>query len=153
MSTVNWVDVTTDGQSAYPSWCRAPLWAHDQILLFPFFCRTIALLFDLRRPPWREAGSAICSAICQWSESRRTRNHTLLSHLRLLSFLFIASYNSQGLRWKYSNPPPHGARALCSYAGLHRPPWMCMYQGAFLNWKCWGISMFESVPDPRCWMT
>jgi hypothetical protein len=32
---------------------------------------------------WREDGSAISSAIPQWSESRRTRNHTLMSHLRL----------------------------------------------------------------------
>jgi hypothetical protein len=35
------------------------------------------------RPLWREDGSAICSVITQWSESRRTSNHTLLSHLRL----------------------------------------------------------------------
>jgi hypothetical protein len=34
-------------------------------------------------PLWREDGSAVCSAITQWSESRRTHNHTLLSHLRL----------------------------------------------------------------------
>jgi hypothetical protein len=31
-----------------------------------------------------------------------------LSHLRLLGSLFVASYDSQGLRWKYSYPPPHG---------------------------------------------
>jgi hypothetical protein len=37
-------------------------------------------------------------------------NHTLPSHLRLCS-LFVASYDSQGLRWKYSNPPPHGVTA------------------------------------------
>jgi hypothetical protein len=37
----------------------------------------------VERPLWREDGSAICSAITQWSESLRTRNHTLLSHLRL----------------------------------------------------------------------
>jgi hypothetical protein len=48
------------------------------------------------------------SAICQCSESRRTHNHTLLSHLRLLGSLPVASYDSQGLRWKYSCPPPHG---------------------------------------------
>jgi hypothetical protein len=53
-------------------------------------------------------GSVMCSAICQWLESRRTHNHTLLSHLRLLGSLLVASYDSQGLRWKYSNPPPHG---------------------------------------------
>jgi hypothetical protein len=38
-----------------------------------------------------------------------TNNHTLPSHLRLCS-LFVASYDSQGLRWKYSNPPPHGVK-------------------------------------------
>jgi hypothetical protein len=32
---------------------------------------------------WREDRPAGCSAITQWSESRRTRNHTLLSYLRL----------------------------------------------------------------------
>jgi hypothetical protein len=36
------------------------------------------------RPLKREDGSAVCSEITQWSESRRTRNHTLLPHLRLL---------------------------------------------------------------------
>jgi hypothetical protein len=40
-------------------------------------------LVSLRRPLWREDGPAVCSAITHWSESRRTRNHTLLSHLRL----------------------------------------------------------------------
>jgi hypothetical protein len=40
-------------------------------------------LFSVGRPLWRENGFAICRAITQWSESRRTRNHTLLSHLRL----------------------------------------------------------------------
>jgi hypothetical protein len=31
---------------------------------------------------WREDGSAVCNAITQWSESRRIRNHSLLSQLR-----------------------------------------------------------------------
>jgi hypothetical protein len=91
----------TDGQSV----CLGvghPFGAHDQILLFPFFCRKIALLLVLGRLLWREDRSVICSAICQWSESRTTYNHTLLSHLRLLSSLSMASYDSQGLRWKYS---------------------------------------------------
>jgi hypothetical protein len=30
-----------------------------------------------------------------------------LSHLRLLGSLYVASYDSQGLRWKSSYPPPH----------------------------------------------
>jgi hypothetical protein len=50
----------------------------------------------LGRPLWGEDGSVICSAICQWSESRRTHNHTLLSHLRLLGSISAASYDSQG---------------------------------------------------------
>jgi hypothetical protein len=75
---------------------------------FPFYCRKIALLFVLGRPLWREDGSVFCSAICQRSESRRTQNHTLLSHLRLLWSLSVASYDSQGLRWKHSYPPSHG---------------------------------------------
>jgi hypothetical protein len=83
-----------------------PFGANDQIFLFPIFFRTIALLFVLGRPIWREDGSVICSAICQWWESPRTLNHTLLSHLRLLGSLSVASYDSQGLRWKYSYPPP-----------------------------------------------
>jgi hypothetical protein len=40
-------------------------------------------LISVGRPLRRYGGSAICSAITQWSESRRTSNHTLLSHLRL----------------------------------------------------------------------
>jgi hypothetical protein len=41
-----------------------------------------------------------------------------LSHLILLGSLSVASYDSQGLRWKYSYPPAHGeetnmARILC----------------------------------------
>jgi hypothetical protein len=68
-----------------------PFGARNQILLFPLFCRKIALLFVLGRPLWREDGSAVCNAICQWSES------LLLSHLRLQSSLSVASYNSQGI--------------------------------------------------------
>jgi hypothetical protein len=78
-----------------------PFGAHDQIFLFPFFCRTVALLFVQGHPLWREDGSVTCSAICRWSESRRTHNHTLLS---LLGSLPVASHDSQGLRWKYSYP-------------------------------------------------
>jgi hypothetical protein len=79
---------------------------------------------------WREDGSAICSAITQWSESRRIRNHTLLSHLWPSqpggpgSLIYIPQEQDgpvtppsfgfplrrllrlAGLRWRYSNPPP-----------------------------------------------
>jgi hypothetical protein len=95
----------TVGQSVSQSVCLGvghPFGAHDQLLLFPFFCRKVALFFVLGRPLWRKEWSVICSVICQWLDSRRTHNHTLLSHLRLLGSLSVASYDSQGLRWKYS---------------------------------------------------
>jgi hypothetical protein len=46
----------------------------------------------------------ICNLQCnRWLvRSLKTSNHTLPSHLRLCS-LFVASYDSQGLRWWYSN--------------------------------------------------
>jgi hypothetical protein len=37
-------------------------------------------LVSVGRPLWREDRSAVCSAITHWSGSRRTRNHTSLSH-------------------------------------------------------------------------
>jgi hypothetical protein len=56
----------------------------DQILLpAGMLLSEIYGLVSMGRPLWREDGSAICSVITQWSESRRTRNHILLSHLRL----------------------------------------------------------------------
>jgi hypothetical protein len=56
----------------------------DQIL-FPvgMLLSEICGLVSIGRPLWREDGSVICSVITQQSESLRTRNHTLLSHLRL----------------------------------------------------------------------
>jgi hypothetical protein len=80
----------------------------------------LQLLLDLAR------------AVTLGSKSRRTHGHMLLSHLRLPQpegpgsriyippnrvaqlyprahgSLFVSSYDSQRLRWKYSNPPPHG---------------------------------------------
>jgi hypothetical protein len=136
-----------------------PFKAHDQIFLFSFFFWTIPLLFVLGRPLWREDGSVICSAICQWSESRRTHNHTLLSHLRLLGSLSVISYDSQGLQWKYSNPPPHGDslredgsviysaiskwsesrrthnRTLLSHLRLLGSPSVASYDSQALRWK------------------
>jgi hypothetical protein len=46
-------------------------------------CLKFAVLCLWGRPLSREDGSAICSVITQWSESRRTRNNTLPFHLRL----------------------------------------------------------------------
>jgi hypothetical protein len=47
------------------------------------FCLKFAVFFLWERPLWREEGSAICRVITLWSESLKTRNYTLLSHLRL----------------------------------------------------------------------
>jgi hypothetical protein len=56
----------------------------DQILLpVEMLLSEICGLVSVERPLWREGGSAVCSVITQWSESRRARNHTLLSYLRL----------------------------------------------------------------------
>jgi hypothetical protein len=82
------------------------------------------------RPLWREDGSAVSSVITQWSESLRTRNHTLLSHLRLpqpggpgphictpqeqggpvippgTGFPLCRLLRLTGLQWRYCNPVP-----------------------------------------------
>jgi hypothetical protein len=61
-----------------------PFGACDQILLpVGMLLSEIWGLVSVGSPLWREDGSAICSVITQWSELLRTRNHTLLSHLRL----------------------------------------------------------------------
>jgi hypothetical protein len=65
------------------SWCRAHSGTYDQILLpVGKVLSESCGLVSVGRPLWREDGSAICSVITQWSESRKTRNRTLLSHLR-----------------------------------------------------------------------
>jgi hypothetical protein len=79
---VKWGYFMTDGQSISMSWCRAPLW-DLQPDITRTSCRNVAL-WNLRSCLWREDGSAICSVITQWSGSRKIRNHTLLSHPRLL---------------------------------------------------------------------
>jgi hypothetical protein len=55
----------------------------------------------------------VCSLQCNHSLVRllKPSNHTLPSHPRLCS-LSVASYDSQRLRWRYSNPPPHGNHNL-----------------------------------------
>jgi hypothetical protein len=43
------------------------------------------------------------------------RNRVAQLYPRALGSLSVAFYDSQGLRWKYSNPPPHGVILLLSY--------------------------------------
>jgi hypothetical protein len=74
---------TTDGQSVCHG-IEHPCGTCDQILLpVGMLLSEICGLVSVGRPFWREDESAICSVITQWSESRRTRNQTLLYHLRL----------------------------------------------------------------------
>jgi hypothetical protein len=39
---------------------------------------------------------------------------------RALGSLFVASYDSQGLRWRYSNPPPHGEYGMNVGTEFHK---------------------------------
>jgi hypothetical protein len=80
-----------------------PFGAHDQIWSSIPFDNYFVVL---PRTPSLTRGW-LCNLQCnRWLvRSLRTNNHTLPSHLRLCS-LFVASYDSQGLWWRYSNPPP-----------------------------------------------
>jgi hypothetical protein len=103
-----WVYLTADGQLTS---IGLPFGAHDQILSLSFLflqllCCSSCRALSLTR-------GRVCNFQCnRWLvRSLRTNNHTLLSRLRLCS-LFVASYNLQGLRWRYSNPSPHGYHKL-----------------------------------------
>jgi hypothetical protein len=74
---VRWGYFTTDGQYVLVSSTLVGLATRY------YFLSECCGLVSVARPLWREDGSAICSVIAQWFESRRTRNHALLSHLRL----------------------------------------------------------------------
>jgi hypothetical protein len=79
---------TTDSQSVSQSvsmsWYRASLWdLRPDIISCLNVLSEMCGLLSMGCPLWREDGSAIWGVITQWSESLKTRNHTLLSHLRL----------------------------------------------------------------------
>jgi hypothetical protein len=102
---------TTDSQSACLG-IEHPCGTCDQILfLVGMLLSEICGLISMGSPLWREDGSANYGVITQWSESRRARNHTLLSHLRLPPNLegqfpvFISSRNRVAQLYP---------RALCS---------------------------------------
>jgi hypothetical protein len=122
------VDFATDGQSANSSWCRAPSWGPwpdpslSSHLSDNCFVLIWVALSDKRM-------SVSCSAVAHRSKSCRTHNHNSLIwdspnlegrlpifispknrvaqlNLQALGSFFVASYNLQGLQWRYSNPPP-----------------------------------------------
>jgi hypothetical protein len=113
--------VTTDYQSISMSWCRAHSGTCDLILLpVEMLLFESCSLVSVGRPLWREDRFAVCSAITQWSESRRTltiryspiwdspnlkvqvlifispRNRVAQLYPLELSSLYVASYDSQG---------------------------------------------------------
>jgi hypothetical protein len=80
---VRWGYFTTDSKSVCLG-IEHPCGTCDQILLPVWMLLSESCdLVSVGRPLWREVGSAICNVNTQWSESRITRNHTLLCHLRL----------------------------------------------------------------------
>jgi hypothetical protein len=120
---LSWAYLTADSQSTSSSWYRAPFWGPWPDFIRILYLVTIALLFFLVPSLTTER---VCNLRCnRWLvKSLRTNNHILLSHLRLGS-IFVASYDSQGLRWRYSNPPPHGEEwdlYNISYIGIQFVP-------------------------------
>jgi hypothetical protein len=144
-------------------WCRAHSGTCDQILLpVGRLLSENCGLVSVGRPLWREDGSVVCSAIIQWSESCN-RNRTLLPHLRLaqpggyvfcsaicqwselshlrqLGSLSVASYYSQELRWKYSNPLPHGIQS-----GVEVEVTLRLSQSANMCW--YRVPLWDLRPD------
>jgi hypothetical protein len=103
----------------------SPLGPITRFYPYPFFSDNCFVVFPAGRHLWREDGSLTYSAIAEWSGHwGPITNHTLPSHLRLCS-PFVASYDSQGLRWRYSNPPPQGEEwdiSTISYIGIQFVP-------------------------------
>jgi hypothetical protein len=156
---------TTDGQSVSQSVSRSvcldindPYGTCDQILLHVgVLVSEICGLISVRRPVWLEDGSAICSAITQWSESRRTRNHTLLSSetpptwramfpylhppgtgwpsytpghwVAFTSSLTTRLWRLAGLRWRYLTLPQPGGPGSRSPHHLY----ICMIVWSYKN--------------------
>jgi hypothetical protein len=100
---------TTDGQSASLSWNKAPIWGLRPEFYYcqrftDFFMRA-ALSGERTDLAFKfVAGPRQCSLF--GSESRRTRDHILLSQTG--DFPFRRLLRLAGLRRRYSTPPTHG---------------------------------------------
>jgi hypothetical protein len=64
---------------------------------------------------------AFASAVILGSQSRRTRDHILLSQIR--DFRFRRLLRLTRLRWRYSTPPPHGGYRMNNCLQL-KSPWL-----------------------------
>jgi hypothetical protein len=112
----------------------------------------------------------VCSAIALWLESHRTRNHTLVYHLRLPqpggpgSHIYIPQEQSgpaippgiefplrcllrlTGLQWSYSNPPPTW-RARSPYYYPSGTGWSSPKSKS--HYDQWSVNQYVLVPSPR----
>jgi hypothetical protein len=97
-----------------------PFGAHDQILSLSFLLWQLLCCSSCRVPSLTRGW--VCNLQCnRWLvRSLRTNNHTLPYYQRLYS-LFVVSYDSQGLWWRYSNPPPHGSKVKVKVKVTLRP--------------------------------
>jgi hypothetical protein len=110
--------ITTDGQSASLSWCRAPSGAHDQILIIIWL---LLFFFDVGRPLWREVGSVIClhqscslynlgtdrieNTVSQFFYCYmriRCRRHVFIGHYLATAFLLAPSFWLPAIMLQYS---------------------------------------------------
>jgi hypothetical protein len=100
-----------------------PFGTLDQILTCSSFSSDSYFILHSKAPSLTR--KQVCSLQCNHCAIRSlTPNNTVPPHLRLCS-LFVASYDSQGLRWRYSNPPPHGEErdlSTISYIGIQFVP-------------------------------
>jgi hypothetical protein len=99
---LSWVYLTADDQSTSSSWFRSPLWGSWLVLSLSFLWWQLLCCSSCRATSLTRG--RVCNLQCnRWLvRSLRTNNHTLPSHLRLCS-PFVASNDSQGLRWSYSS--------------------------------------------------
>jgi hypothetical protein len=127
-SEVKWSEVKLiyDRQSVGQSWCQAPpSGTSDQFFfLLEIFFRQLRVCYFVAPSLTR---GRVCNLLYNffWAlpeQSLLGRSPAELTAIfyclvwdspnleypRALGSLFVASYDSQGLRWKYSNPPPQG---------------------------------------------
>jgi hypothetical protein len=106
---LSWVEFSCGFMQPVRLGIGPPFGTLDQILSCSSFSSDNYFILRSKAPSLTR--KRVCILQCSHSLVRSlTPNHTVPPHLRPCS-LFVASYDSQGLRWKYSNPPPHGCPA------------------------------------------
>jgi hypothetical protein len=91
---------------------KHPSWSYDQIFINVScgFVDVGRYLSDERMGLSFTIAVGFASTVILGSESRGTGDHILLSHI--LDFPFYRLLRLAGLRWRCSNPPPHGIRIV-----------------------------------------